>query len=172
MSARGRSRDATLRELPLVRQNRGNDCGPAALATIAAYHGCRFDYDDFSRELILDRHGTDLHALSRIAERLGFQVQGIKASYDAIPRCTLPAIAHIRHRLGGGHFVVLQQWNSTHVVIADPAAGLRTLSRSAFSQRSTGYLLLIQPAPTRRSPRIGARRESCVGLPASTAICA
>lgn len=158
MNARGRSRDASSRELPLVRQNSGNDCGPAALATIAAYHGRRFDYDDFSHGVALDRHGTDLLALSRIAERLGFQAQGIKASYDAIPSCTLPAIAHIRRRLGGGHFVVVQQWNSAHVVLADPAAGLRKLSRRAFSQRSTGYLLIIQPAPTPRPPTIGAGR--------------
>ncbi len=35
--------------------------------------------------------------------------------------CTLPAIAHVRRRVGGGHFVVIHRWTSTHVVLADPA---------------------------------------------------
>lgn len=131
--------------VPVVRQKRGNDCGPAALAAIAAYYGCAFDYDDLSRETALDRHGTDLLVLSRIAEGLGLRAQGIKASYDAISRCTLPAIAHLRFVWGGGHFVVLHRWTSAHVVVADPARGARTLSRKSFCRRATGYLLLVQP---------------------------
>jgi ATP-binding cassette subfamily B protein len=56
----------------------------------------------------------------------------------------LPAIAHLRRRLGGGHFVVVHRWTSAYVVIADPAVGLRKLSRRAFRRRSTGYLLIFQ----------------------------
>jgi ABC-type bacteriocin/lantibiotic exporter with double-glycine peptidase domain len=154
VNARGRFRGASSRDFPLVRQSWGNDCGPAALATVAAYHGCPFDYDDFSSEHALDRQGTNLLALSQIAERLGFQAQGIRASYDAIPNCTLPAIAHMRGRVGGGYFVVVHRWTAAHVVLADPAVGLRKLSRRAFCRRSTGYLLIIQPPPMPRSPTI------------------
>jgi ABC-type bacteriocin/lantibiotic exporter with double-glycine peptidase domain len=148
VNARGGSRRASSRTLPVVRQRSGNDCGPASLATVANYHGCRIDYDNLCEEAAVDRQGTDLLALSRIAERLGFRAQGIKASYDAIPKFTLPAIAHIRRRIGDGHFVVIHRWTSTHVVLADPAVGLRKLSRRAFCRRSTGYILIIQPAPT------------------------
>lgn len=133
-------------DLPLVRQSRGNDCGPAALATIAAYHGCPFAYDDLAYEIALDRWGTDLLTLSGVAKRIGFLAEGIKASYDDIPYCRLPAIAHIR-RVGIGHFVVIYGWTPTHVVLGDPAAGLQTISRRAFCRRSTGYFLIIQPAP-------------------------
>jgi ATP-binding cassette, subfamily B, bacterial CvaB/MchF/RaxB len=162
LNARGRLRATSSRELPVVRQNWGNDCGLAALATVAAYHGCRFDYDDFANEVALDRHGTDLLALSRIAGRLGFRTHAVRASYDAIPRCTLPAIAHLRRRLGGGHFVVVHRWNAAQVVLADPAVGLRKLSRTAFGRRSTGYLLIIHPASTPPSPtlRAGSARGS------------
>lgn len=153
-NARARLRSALLRELPLVHQRWGNDCGPAALATVTAYHGCPFDYDHFSNEVPLDRDGTDLLALSRIAERLGFRTQGIRASYDEIAKCTLPAIAHIRRRVGGGHFVVVHRWTPEHVVLADPAVGLWKLSRRAFCRRATGYLLIIQPGPTPSSPTI------------------
>src|SRR4051812_14249314 len=102
-------RDASSPDLPLIRQSWGNDCGPAALATVAAYHGCPFAYDDLADELALDRGGTDLLTLSRVAKRMGFLAEGVKASYDDIPHCRLPAIAHIR-RIGGGHFVVIYRW--------------------------------------------------------------
>jgi ABC-type bacteriocin/lantibiotic exporter with double-glycine peptidase domain len=146
VNGRGRLRDVSSRELPLVRQSLGIDCGPAALATVAAYHGRPVDYDEFRTEVTLDRDGIDYLALSQIAERLGFRAQGAKASYDGIASCTLPAIAHLRRRFGGGHFVVVHRWTSTHVVLADPAVGLRKLSRRAFCRRSTGYLLIVQPA--------------------------
>jgi ABC-type bacteriocin/lantibiotic exporter with double-glycine peptidase domain len=129
----------------LVRQRLHNDCGLAALATVAACHGRGFDPEGFSHEVTLDRHGTDLLTLSRLARDLGFEARGIRASYDAIPACTLPAIAHVRGRFGAGHFVVLHRWASTHVVLADPAVGLRKLSRRAFCRRSTGYFLVLEP---------------------------
>jgi ABC-type bacteriocin/lantibiotic exporter with double-glycine peptidase domain len=64
-----------------------------------------------------------------------------------IANCPLPAIAHM---LSGdaGHFVVLHRWSPDDVVIADPALGVRTLLRRAFSQRATGYILLIDRVPS------------------------
>jgi len=146
VNARGRLLGAFSRELHVVYQAWDNDCGPAALATVVACHGCSVDYGDFSSELAPDRHGTDLLTLARTAERLGLRAEGVKASYDAIPGCTLPAIAHLRRRVGSGHFVVIHRWTPTHVVVTDPARGLRRVSRRAFCRRSTGYLLLIQPS--------------------------
>jgi ABC-type bacteriocin/lantibiotic exporter with double-glycine peptidase domain len=88
-----------------------------------------------------------LRTLSRFARRIGFRTEGAKVSYDAIAGCELPAIAHLR-RLWWGHFVVLQRWGPTHVLLADPARGARRLSRRTFCRRSSGYLLIVHP-PTR-----------------------
>lgn len=138
------------RKLHLVRQRRGNDCGPAALATVAAYHGRRFASMDLANWIPLDPRGTNLLTLLRVAKRLDFRAHGVEASYEDIPHCNLPVIAHMRTWFGG-HFVVLYEWTPTHVVIGDPAAGLRTVSRKAFCRRSTGYLLIIREAS--HSPR-------------------
>jgi len=116
----------------------------AALATVAASYGRSLDYDVLCEQAGLDRRGTDLLALSRMAESLGFEVNGVRASYDAIPRCGLPVIAHVRRMMGGGHFVVVHRWTPSNVGIADPAVGLRTLSRGAFCRQATGNLLLIR----------------------------
>jgi ABC-type bacteriocin/lantibiotic exporter with double-glycine peptidase domain len=133
-------------DVPVVRQRRGNDCGPAALATVAACHGVLVDVEALTAELALEQDGTDLLALSRAAARLGFRTRGVRVSYDAIPECTLPAIAHMRGG-GAGHFVVLQRWSHDHVVVANPAVGVRRLSRKAFCRRATGYLLLVERVP-------------------------
>ena len=128
----------------VVRQASGNDCGAAAVATIAAQHGRSVDYDAFSDQAALGSRGTDLLALSQLAESLGFGTRGIKGSYDAMSTCPFPAIAHFRRSLAGGHFVVVHEWTSAGVVLADPGRGLRKLSRRAFCRRWTGYLLLVE----------------------------
>ena len=133
-------------QLPAVRQRGGNDCGLAALATVAAHHGRALDYGELTDAVALDGDGTDLLTLSRLAERLGFRTRGVRASYDAIASCPLPVIAHVRRRFGSGHFVVVHRWTPGHVVVADPASGLRRLSRRAFCRRGTGYLLIVQPS--------------------------
>jgi ATP-binding cassette subfamily B protein len=104
------------------------------------------DVEALTADLALERDGTDLLALSRAVGRLGFRTRGVRVSYDAIPTCTLPAIAHMRSG-GTGHFVVLQRWSPDYVVIADPAVGVRRFSRKAFCRRATGYLLLVDRVP-------------------------
>jgi ABC-type bacteriocin/lantibiotic exporter with double-glycine peptidase domain len=137
----------------VVRQSGDNDCGLAALATVAAHHGVPVDYQALAGQVLLDPDGTDLLTLSRLAARLGFRARGVKASYDAIGSCPLPAIVQLRRRgSGDGHFVVLHRWTSHSVVIADPAKGLRTCSRKSFCRRLTGYLLLLQPPADDRAP--------------------
>jgi ABC-type bacteriocin/lantibiotic exporter with double-glycine peptidase domain len=130
---------------PLVRQRHGNDCGPAALATIAAAQGRLLDYRGLLDDAALDRHGTDLLTLARLAQRHGFSVRAVQADHGAISDCPLPAIAQLRCRLGGHHFVVLLSCDTDSVTVADPAVGLRTLPRASYERRSTGYLLLVEP---------------------------
>jgi ATP-binding cassette subfamily B protein len=132
----------------LFRQRGRNDCGLAALATIAEHHGKSVNYDEFAGEVALQGDGTDLLTLSKLAQRLGFRTLGIQSSYEALAACDLPAIAHVRHDDGAGHFIVLLEWTPNFVTVADPGRGLRTISRKRFSRRRTGYLLLIQPPAT------------------------
>jgi ABC-type bacteriocin/lantibiotic exporter with double-glycine peptidase domain len=134
-------------ELTIIKQRRWSDCGLAALATVRKHRGSPADFDYVGDAIALGRGGTDLLDLSQIAKRLGFWTQGLKGSYNAIPNLSLPAIAHIRRLLGGGHFVVVYGWNPLNVVLADPAIGIRKVSRRAFCRQWTGYLLTVAPAP-------------------------
>ena len=77
--------DRAPQEFPLVRQRCDNDCGLAALATIAVCHGYTYTYDDLADQITLDHRGTDLLTLLRLANRVGVIAEGIEASYDDLP---------------------------------------------------------------------------------------
>ena len=55
----------------------------------------------------------------------------------------MPVIAHWE----GFHYIVLYEAKPDRVVVADPAVGLRRLSREEFTKGWTGYLLLLTATP-------------------------
>jgi len=130
-----------------VRQDDQSDCGAAALATVALHHGIPVGLQRMRDLAGTDRVGTHLLGLVRAAEGLGFSARAVKGSFEALPTVPLPAIAHVRTEEGLGHFVVLHRVGKGSVVVADPARGVETLSRAAFCDRWTGYLLLMVPEP-------------------------
>ena len=135
------------RRYAVIRQADQSDCGAAVLATVAMYHGLRIGLQQMRDLAGTDRVGTNLRGLVQGAEKLGFSARAVKGPYEALPTVPLPAIAHVRTEEGLGHFVVLYRVGKDAVVVADPARGVETLSRAAFCDRWTGYLLLMVPGP-------------------------
>jgi ABC-type bacteriocin/lantibiotic exporter with double-glycine peptidase domain len=134
---------AAARPVMIVEQRRSGECGVAALATLAKHYSWPVGYGEIAAIVDAGPDGTNLLALSRAAQTLGFATQGVKGAYDAIADVSLPAIAHLRTRNGEGHFVVLHRWNHRSVIVADPARGIRRIGRRRFSARWTGYLLTV-----------------------------
>ena len=134
-----------LRRYPLVRQNDQSDCGAAALATLALYHRIPVPLEQLRDLAGTDRIGTNLFGLRQAAEKLGFATKAAKAEPQALHAVPLPAIAHVTNQDGLGHFVVLYRVASRFVVVADPASGVRRMSRAEFAQLWTGFLLLAVP---------------------------
>ena len=128
-----------------VRQNDQSDCGAAALATLARHHRRPLSVERMRDLAGTDRVGTNLLGLVQAAEQLGFSAKAVKGPYEALPQVPLPAIAHVTTRRGPGHFVVLYRVRTDAVVVADPAQGVRRLSRDEFGRDWTGYLLLVVP---------------------------
>lgn len=127
-----------------VRGQNSNDCGPAALATVARHHGLRISLQRVLDVLETGTQGTSLTSLREGAEKLGFRASAGKAKPGVLGQIPLPAIVHFHDTLAG-HFVVLHQVDSQSVVIADPARGLVTLSREEFSRRWSQTILLLGP---------------------------
>jgi HlyB family type I secretion system ABC transporter len=137
------------RRYTFVRQDDQSDCGAAALAMLALHHGVPVGLQQMRDLAGTDRVGTNLLGLVQAAERLGFAAKAVKGPYEALPGVPLPAIAHVRTEEGLGHFVVLHRVGKDSVVVADPAREVQTLTRAAFCDRWTGYLLLVVPDPVK-----------------------
>ena len=136
-----------IRNYVCVKQNDMSDCGAAALATVALHHRMPIGLEQMRDLAGTDRIGTNLLGLLNAAEKLGFSAKGVKGPYEALPQVPLPAIAHVKTEEGLGHFLVLHRVRKGSVVVADPARGVRKLTRDEFCRQWTGYLLLAVPEP-------------------------
>lgn len=134
---------------PIVLQHSEEDCGAACVATIAKYHGRTFAISRVREASGTGSRGTTLLGLNRGAEVLGFhtrQVQATNQIIDRISEVPLPAIIHWK----GYHWVVLYGKKGKKYVIADPAVGVRYLTRQELiAGWGSGIMLLLTPDDTR-----------------------
>ncbi len=128
-----------IRRFPHVRQLDAMDCGAAALAMVCRHYGRAVSLARIRQLCFTSTDGTSLRALCRAATELGLAARPVKASPRNVPQMPLPAIVHWE----GNHWVVLYDVTDTHVRIADPALGLRRLSRADFERRWSGYTALF-----------------------------
>jgi ATP-binding cassette subfamily B protein/ATP-binding cassette subfamily C protein len=133
---------------PCVLQFSEEDCGAACLVTICRRYG-RFLSLNKSREAVgTGQLGTTLLGLKRGSDHLGFNSRAVKASpeiIDRIKELRLPVIIHWQ----GYHWVVLHDKRGKKYVIADPAVGLRYVSKEELTAAWNGVMLLIEPDPHR-----------------------
>ena len=174
------------RDIPfrtVVRQQHDYSCGSAALATLLTYH--------YQRPTTEAQVFTAMYAAGDQAQirRLGFSMldmkgylearrlraDGFRVSLAQIERTGLPVIALIR--LGRyNHFVVVKGVSGGHVLVGDPAAGLRVYPAADFESVWNGIAFAVSGASARPvfneasewSPRAVPGREfASRSLPAS-----
>jgi ATP-binding cassette subfamily B protein len=131
------------RRYPALMQLSETDCGAACLSMILRYYRKDVSINRLRDIANVSREGATLYSLAEAAEAVGFQARGIRASYDHLLKAETPAIAHWE----GFHYIVLYEAKPDRVIVADPAIGLRRLSREEFEKGWTGYLLLMHPTP-------------------------
>ncbi|MDB9448390.1 peptidase domain-containing ABC transporter [Dolichospermum circinale] len=132
-----------------VKQHSEEDCGAACLAAIAKYYGQTFTISHIREAVGTGQFGTTLLGLKRGAEILGFKANPVKTSpeiLDKINEAPLPAIIHWQ----GNHWVILYGKKGKKFLIADPAVGMRYLSKEDIKAAWTDWLLLlVEPDPLR-----------------------
>ncbi len=131
-------RDQRRRSFPHVYQIDEMDCGAACLAMVCRHFGRSVSLARIRQLVHTSLDGTSLRALCSAATALGLAARAVKATQEELSQLPLPAIAHWK----GNHWVVLYDVDESHVRIADPALGLRRLSRAEFAQQWTGYAAL------------------------------
>lgn len=147
---------------PFIRQLNIMDCGPTCLYMICLFHNRNIGREKLRELSDCKRDGVSLLGISDAAEKIGFQTQAVKLSFnELIENVTTPAILH----WGQNHFVLLlpqqKSWYNLFravqehkIVIADPAKGVFQLDTKQFQKKwisdtgeSTGIALLLEPTP-------------------------
>src|SRR5579884_1257785 len=131
---------------PIIYQRGKTDCGPTALAMIAAWHGCRVSVGRLSHLAGTSSSGTTLAGLMAAAENIGYATKGVRLEADALAETPLPLIAHWRERKRD-HYVVLYKMDQRLASIADPARGRMKLSLDRFHKCWTGVVLILSGSP-------------------------
>jgi ABC-type bacteriocin/lantibiotic exporter with double-glycine peptidase domain len=133
----------------LVYQHSEEDCGAACLATVARHYGRTFALNRTREAVGTGAQGTTLLGLRRGAEALGFHARQVKASPQLIERlhaAPLPAIIHWH----GNHWAVLYGQRGKKYVLADPAIGIRYLTRQELRAGwANGVMLVLMPDESR-----------------------
>ncbi|NES64353.1 MAG: peptidase domain-containing ABC transporter [Okeania sp. SIO2D1] len=134
---------------PLILQQSEEDCGAACLASIAKYHGRNLTINRIRETIGTNQQGTTLLGLKQGADTIGFNARSVKANpgiLDQIESAPLPAIIHWQ----GYHWVVLYGKQGDKYIIADPALGVRFLSKKELAEAWGDWVcLLVEPDPKR-----------------------
>jgi ATP-binding cassette subfamily B protein len=132
-------RTGRIRRFPHVRQIDEMDCGAAALAMVCRHFGRSVSLARIRQLVHTSVDGTSLRALCSAATELGLAARSVKASRRHLEAMPLPAIVHWE----GNHWVVLYDVDGQQARIADPATGLRRVSRAELDKKWSGYAALF-----------------------------
>ena len=130
------------RKVALVRQTEAAECGLAALAMIANYHGFDIDLGVLRRWFKPSLRGTSLRSLLAMADKIGFSARAVKLDLESLGNLRLPAILH----WDMNHFVVLERIKGSKALIHNPEAVSRWISLAEVSNHFTGVALELEPA--------------------------
>lgn len=125
----------------VVRQIDEMDCGVACLAMIASWHGIDVSTAALRDVMGTNVSGTTLRAIAAAGRHIGLEVQAMKISRDRVSELTLPAVIHWR----GDHWVVLTRLEENSAEIADPAFGLRKVTREELAEHWDGFAAIATP---------------------------
>src|SRR5215831_2566899 len=127
--------------LPLIFQTAAAECGLACLAMVANYHGLKIDLASVRRRFSVSLRGTTLSHLLRFAGALGLSGRPLRVELEDLPFLKTPCILHWNM----DHFVVLKRATRRHVLVHDPALGVRWLTYAKASRHFTGVALELTP---------------------------
>lgn len=131
-----------------VAQLSEEDCGAACIASVAKYYGRTLSLNRIREAVGTGQLGTTLLGLKQGAETLGFNARTVRTSPDFLNHMNeapLPAIVHWQ----GRHWTVLYGQKRGKCVIADPAVGIRYLSKREVAENwFDGVTLLLEPDPS------------------------
>jgi len=127
--------------LPMLLQTEGAECGLACLAMVASYHGLHTDLHSLRRRFSLSLKGATMVDMVRMAGQIQLNARALRAEMEHLDQLATPCVLH----WDLNHFVVLKEVRRGHVIIHDPARGVRRVSLAEVSRHFTGVVLELTP---------------------------
>lgn len=134
----------------VIRQQYDYSCGSAALATLLHYH---YDVPVTEAEVFKSMYavgdkerirkvGFSLLDIKKYLSSRGLEADGYRATFEQLAKVNRPAIAVVT--IGTyRHFVVIKGVRDGKVLVGDPAAGLKTYTKTEFSQMWNGVIFAV-----------------------------
>jgi uncharacterized protein len=139
----------------VIRQQFDYSCGSAALATLLRYqYGLNTDEAQIFKAMYavgdkanIQKLGFSLLDMKTYLASIGYKADGYRVSLAQLQQVAIPAIALIQ--IGSyKHFVVIKGVVGDHVLIGDPALGLREFSADDFQKVWNGIAFLVRQPPS------------------------
>lgn len=127
----------------MIFQTEATECGLACMAMIAGYHGLRTDLQSLRQRFSISLRGVTLAHLVRFAGQLEFSSRPLRVELEDLSYLQTPCILHWDMT----HFVVLARATRRHLIIHDPAMGVRKLSYAEANTHFTGVAMELTPTP-------------------------
>ena len=129
------------RTLPLILQNEAAECSLACLGMVCGFYGRRFDMLTLRQRFSTTLKGATLAHLIDMANRLQLSSRALRLDLHELRELRLPCVLHWNLN----HFVVLKAVGKQHIVIHDPAAGVRKVGMAEVSRAFSGIALELWP---------------------------
>lgn len=115
----------------------------ACLAMVAGYYGKHVDLHSLRERFSISLRGLTLAHVIRIANTLELTGRPLRIELEDLDQLQAPCILH----WDMCHFVVLKQAGKKHIIVHDPALGVRRMSYKEASLHFTGVALELTPTP-------------------------
>jgi ATP-binding cassette subfamily B protein RaxB len=128
--------------VPMILQTEAAECGLACLAMIAGYFGRPSDLGELRREFGMSLKGATLDDIVRIGDGMALVSRPVRLELSELGLLRTPCMLH----WDLSHFVVLEKVAGSHIIIHDPAFGVRKLSIDEASRHFTGIAVELSPS--------------------------
>jgi ATP-binding cassette subfamily B protein RaxB len=127
--------------LPMIYQTEAAECGLACMTMVTGFHGYKTSLNELRQKLSLSIEGCTLLDLMNFAEKVHLSSRPLRIEMEDLSALQVPCILH----WDLNHFVVLKSVGPKHLVIHDPAVGVRKISLEEVAKHFTGVVLELCP---------------------------
>lgn len=129
-----------------VKQHDITDCGAACIATVCLQYKKEMTITKLRDMSGTDIKGTTVLGIVQTLEKLGFEAKAVRITRETFEeKFTLPMIVRVLTKEGLTHFMVVHKINKNNLLVADPAKGLRKISKDDFFEDFDGYAVFCAP---------------------------